>query len=248
MSFGWHPREHRKALDGMLMLTLEERGAYNTCLDLIYDREGPIPDDPRWLSGWMGVSARKWSMIRASLIVKGKLFEIIVNGLPSLMNQRAAIELENQAKLSRKLRENGAKGGRKVAEKAPNPKENNGEAQALGSAPLKLIDKDIDSRGSDVPPDGETSGAEAPVIDPNAKAWRDGVDLLVAMSGMSAKSARTFIGGLLATYGIEARDLLSAIGEGFNSQTQDPKGLLTAAAKARGKRRQTGPPRRVGWV
>jgi uncharacterized protein YdaU (DUF1376 family) len=141
VSFGWHPREHRKALDGMLMLTLEERGAYNTCLDLIYDREGPIPDDARWLSGWMGVSARKWFVIRASLIVKGKLYEVSLNGLPSLMNQRASIELENQANRARKLRENGAKGGRRVAENEKNDSKNNGEPQALGSAKVQLKTK-----------------------------------------------------------------------------------------------------------
>jgi hypothetical protein len=89
----WHPREHRKALDGMLMLTLEERGAYNTCLDLIYDREGPIPDDARWLAGWMGVSVRKWASIRSALIVKAKLFEVSLNGIPSLMGDRSCEEI-----------------------------------------------------------------------------------------------------------------------------------------------------------
>src|SRR5258708_975767 len=107
-AFGWHPREHRAALDGMLMLSLEERGAYNTLLDLIYDRAGPIPDDARWLSGWMGVSLKRWAIIRAILLMKGKIYEVNLNGSPSLMNQRAAIEIENQAKLSRNLRENGA--------------------------------------------------------------------------------------------------------------------------------------------
>lgn len=118
----------------MLALTLEERGAYNTCLDLIYDREGPIPDDARWLSGWMGVSSRKWATIRASLIVKAKLFAVNVNGVPSLMNQRAAIELENQSNRSRELAENGAKGGRKVAEQKAKDNKNNAPPQA----PVKL--------------------------------------------------------------------------------------------------------------
>jgi uncharacterized protein YdaU (DUF1376 family) len=135
----WHPREHRKALDGMLMLTLEERGAYNTCLDLIYDREAPIPDDARWLSGWMGVSPRKWAKLRAALIIKAKLYEIVLNGEPCLMNQRAAIEIENQSKRSRELSENGAKGGRKTGETRTKPNENNASAQAPPEAPLKLL-------------------------------------------------------------------------------------------------------------
>lgn len=126
----WHPREHRRALEGMLILTLEERGAYNTCLDLIYDREGPIPDDARWLAGWMGISTRRWSTIRASLIMKGKIFALVVNGEPVLMNRRAAIELENQSKISRERVENGAKGGRTHAETKANLSENNAPGQA----------------------------------------------------------------------------------------------------------------------
>lgn len=136
--FGWHPREHRAALNGMLTLSLEERGAYNTLLDLIYDRSGPVPDDARWLSGWMGCSLRRWAQLRASLVGKGKIYEITVNGIASLMNPRAAIEIENQAKLSRNLSEIGAKGGRKRAENAAASKENKELAQAPAQAPLKL--------------------------------------------------------------------------------------------------------------
>lgn len=138
MNLPWHARNHQDALDGMLMLTLEERGAYNTCLDLIYSRRGPIPDDPRWLSGWMGVSVRRWAKIRASLLVKRKLYEISFNGVPSLMNQRAANELENQSERSRNLSESGAKGGRKSAETRKNSKENNHAGQAPLEASVKL--------------------------------------------------------------------------------------------------------------
>ena len=129
-NFDWHARYHQDALDGMLMLTLEERGAYNTILDLIYSRRGPVPDDCRWLSGWMGCSLRKWSGLRAALIVKGKLHQVEHNGLPSLSNERAQNELETQAKLSRNRAETGAKGGRKRAENAAQSNENSDLAQA----------------------------------------------------------------------------------------------------------------------
>jgi uncharacterized protein YdaU (DUF1376 family) len=149
VTFGWHPREHRKALDGMLMLTLEERGAYNTCLDLIYDREGPIPDDARWLSGWMGVTPRKWAAIRAALIVKGKLYEIAVDAAACLMNKRAAIEIENQSERSRKLSENGARGGRKSAETRTKANENNTPVEATPQASLKLLTRTETKTSSD---------------------------------------------------------------------------------------------------
>lgn len=128
----WHARYHRQALDGMQCLTLEERGAYNTILDLIYDRQAPLPDDPRWLAGWMGVSLRKWATLRATLIVKGKLY-VTPDG--RLANVRADFELETAAELSRNRAETGAKGGRKRRENGTDPNKNND----VGQAGLKLI-------------------------------------------------------------------------------------------------------------
>ena len=69
----WHRRYHSDALTGMLSLTLEERGAYQTVLDMIYDRGGPIADHDRVLAGYMGCSVRKWRSLREKLIASGKL-------------------------------------------------------------------------------------------------------------------------------------------------------------------------------
>lgn len=239
--FGWHPREHRKALDGMLALTLEERGAYNTVLDLIYDREGPIPDDARWLAGWMGVSIRKWSSLRSALIEAGKIFAVNVNGIDCLMNRRAAIELENQTKLSRKLSESGAKGGRKSAETKAKANENNEEPVARLPARLKLM-TETGTEGSET----KVSGGEPP-HDPDKEAWTEGPVILVSQGGMSLEAARKFFGKLLATNGLQPRDLLGAIGEAKANCTMDPQAWFTKAAAAR-QRRQTGPPKRVGFV
>jgi len=35
----WYKRDPNAALEGMAVLTLEERGAYNTVLDLIYTHD-----------------------------------------------------------------------------------------------------------------------------------------------------------------------------------------------------------------
>lgn len=134
----WHARHHRDALNGMQSLTLEERGAYNTILDLIYDNEAPLRDDPRWLAGWMGCSLRKWATLRATLVEKGKLY---VTSDGRLANVRADSELETAANRSRNFSESGAKGGRNRAENAAHANENSG----LGQARLKLINKDSNS-------------------------------------------------------------------------------------------------------
>jgi uncharacterized protein YdaU (DUF1376 family) len=117
----WYKRYGADFVHGTLGLTLEQKGAYSLCLDLIYDRGGPIPDDARWLAGVCGCSVRKWNSIRALLLEAGKLVEI--DG--RLTNFRAEKEIENAAKTSRKLAESGAKGGAKRAEKLGDYSENN---------------------------------------------------------------------------------------------------------------------------
>jgi len=133
MSGRWYKRCGADFIHGTMMLTLEEKGAYSLCLDLIYDRGGPIPDDARWLSGVCGVSIRKWSVIRERLVSLGKL--TAVNGLIS--NVRADLEIVSSELQRRNQAESGAKGGRKRAENAGQPLQNNDLAQAT----LKPIDK-----------------------------------------------------------------------------------------------------------
>lgn len=108
----WYRRCGADFIHGTMNLSLEEKGAYSLCLDLIYDRGGPIPDDARWLSGVCGVSIRRWNGIRQRLIDAGKLS----NSDGFLMNPRAAHEIVSAELSSKKLSESGAKGGRKRAE------------------------------------------------------------------------------------------------------------------------------------
>lgn len=126
MSARWYKRCGADFIHGTMMLSLEEKGAYSLCLDLIYDRGGPIPDDARWLSGVCGVSIRKWNAIRDRLISLGKIYA--ENDL--LSNVRADFELVSTELSSRERAESGAKGGRKRAENACQSAKNNDLAQA----------------------------------------------------------------------------------------------------------------------
>ena len=92
----WYKRYPDDALTGMQELTLEERGAYNTVLDLIYSRAGEVPDDDRFLSGWMACDARVWRRVKAELVRKGKIR--IVDG--RVTNGRAEAELARQSEAS----------------------------------------------------------------------------------------------------------------------------------------------------
>jgi hypothetical protein len=130
MSLPWHARNHQDALDGMLMLTLEERGAYNTILDLIYSRQGPIPDDARWLiysrmdgrASAGGTRSAPACSSRASSTSQPQ--RRAVADEPARRNRD-----RKRRETSRNLSESGAKGGRKSAETRANISENNGEGK-----------------------------------------------------------------------------------------------------------------------
>lgn len=148
----WYKRCGADFIHGTMMLTLEEKGAYSLCLDLIYDRGAPIPDDARWLAGVCGVSTRKWSAIRERLLSLGKI--AVSDGL--LSNSRADFELVSAALSSRERAESGAKGGRKRAEKEVEPNENKhlGQAELKGEGSLDKIREDKKEGETNVSPRG----------------------------------------------------------------------------------------------
>jgi uncharacterized protein YdaU (DUF1376 family) len=160
----FHKRYHSDALAGFMALTLEERGAYQTLLDLMYDRGGPIADNERLLAGYMGVSLRKWKSLRDDLIGKGKI-HLTDEGL--LSNSRVEKELENDVKTSRKHAENGLKGARKKHETPKNFNENSesGVARLEQNSGLP----DTRSHIPDIPPTPNADeGDEKPRSDPSA--------------------------------------------------------------------------------
>ena len=70
----WYKRDPDAALAGMAELTLEERGAYNTVLDLIYSTAGNLHDNDREIAGWLRCDIRIWRRIRRRLVELGKLY------------------------------------------------------------------------------------------------------------------------------------------------------------------------------
>jgi len=85
----WYKRDPRAALIGMMGLTLEERGAYNTILDLIYINDGSVTDDTEYLCHALNCNVRTWKRIKAKLLERGKLYP----HAGCLRNERADIEV-----------------------------------------------------------------------------------------------------------------------------------------------------------
>lgn len=120
MSLPYYKRFPRDFLEGSIGMSLETKGAYAIVLDLIYMRDGRLPDDARYIAGQLGCSVRKWTAIRSELIDAGKL--TVTNGI--ITNFRADYLTEE----SRKYQD-------KQAEIAGNPRKNNPLRQPQASQP-----------------------------------------------------------------------------------------------------------------
>ena len=227
-------------------LTLEERGAYNTLLDLIYENGGPVFDDERQLAGEMGVSVRKWRQVRAALIARGRIYCI---GGVALMDALAAEEIEKQQERRRLNAESGATGGRKSAEKRAKPKENSEGGQAVAQGSLKLETEDSsDPNGSGAarPVEAEVLKSEIPDREGrNKEAWTWVVRLLVERGGMRPEPARKFFGRLLSAYKLEAGCLRKAILAAEEVGTTDPRAYLTRAAASTAEKLKTMLPKEI---
>lgn len=118
----------RDFLDGTAGMSFEQKGAYRLVLDLIYLQGGQLPDDARYISGYLGCSVRLWNKLRNELISLGKLSA--ENGIIS--NFRADKELIISKTLQDKNRENGSRSNK-----------NNKLSKAMG--PLTRVNTDTDT-------------------------------------------------------------------------------------------------------
>lgn len=156
----WYKRDPTAALEGMMVLTLEERGAYNTILDLIYARDGRLADDERFLAGWMRCDIRVWKRIRARLLELGKL--AVEDGF--LTNRRATSEVDEALHRGLSRREAGATGGRKSGEvrrKNKDLDEANHEAKSNTTTPTPRKKKEEDTPLAALDPLGDVRVEDA---------------------------------------------------------------------------------------
>lgn len=155
----WHKRYHSDALSGYLELTLEQRGAYTTLLDMLYDRGEPVLENERLLAGYFGVSLRKARSMIDSLIEKGKIYRTDDG---HLSNRRFEKERENALKTARKRAENGSNGGRTRAENEKITNENNVGGQAKLKPSSSLLPEARSQIPEEAPPNplsGEMGGS-----------------------------------------------------------------------------------------
>lgn len=69
----WYKHDPNAALAGMMGLTVEERGAYYTLIDLLYARDGHVRDE--LVCKALACNPRTWRALKRQLIEKGKVWE-----------------------------------------------------------------------------------------------------------------------------------------------------------------------------
>lgn len=155
----WYKRDPSAALNGMMELDLQERGAYNTVLDLIYSRDGNLPDDDRFISGWLRVDVRVWKRIKGTLIGRGKLY--VEGGF--IRNARADVEV--LAALSRvtSAQEAGLASARSKASKSDNktPKNNDMSPTDVGTTVSTPVSTNHNHNQIEEEPNGSPSRERA---------------------------------------------------------------------------------------
>lgn len=91
----FYRRDPNKALSGMIGLSLEERGVYNTVLDMLYQTWRPLEDDRRYIANWCGCAVQKLNPIINRLLERGRLITFEEGGRTYISDE--AFETERKA-------------------------------------------------------------------------------------------------------------------------------------------------------
>lgn len=91
----FYRRDPNKALSGMIGLSLEERGVYNTVLDMLYQTWRPLEDDRRYIANWCGCAVQKLNPIITRLLARGRLITFEEGGRTYISDE--AFEAERKA-------------------------------------------------------------------------------------------------------------------------------------------------------
>lgn len=132
----WYKRYSDAAIAGMTELTLQERGAYNSIIDLLYSRDGDVSgEDDAALARMLNCHKSEWKAVKAKLIAKGKIW---LTSEGKLTAKRVENELKDRAKRS----ETNSKNVGKRWEKIQKDNENNDPSIQRASAVVIPIEEE----------------------------------------------------------------------------------------------------------
>ena len=129
----FYKRDPDAALAGMAELTLQERGAYNSIIDLLYSRDGALPNDDTMIRRVLGCHGHEWRAVKAKLIAKGKIW--IEGGYLKAKRVESVLkEASNFSQTQRKRATNRWETERKLRAKSEKDEQN----QQLDNATAKM--------------------------------------------------------------------------------------------------------------
>lgn len=97
----FYRRDPGLALQGMSSMNLEERGVYNTVIDLLYLTWRPLEDDRGYIAGHCRCAVQKLNPILNRLITAGKLVTFVEDGRSYISNptfERERVDVKGPAK------------------------------------------------------------------------------------------------------------------------------------------------------
>jgi hypothetical protein len=154
----FYRRDPSKALSGMIGLTLEERGVYNTVLDLLYSTWRPLEDDRAFLANWCGCAVQKLNPIVRRLIEKGRLITFEEGGRNYLSDEafeaeRATVKGASDTRSGRA--QVGGKSG-EVEEKSAGVGQNPAllDGSTEEKQPVTALEKSREEKNTPLPPEG----------------------------------------------------------------------------------------------
>ena len=117
----WYKRDPDAWMGGVVGLPPEERGIYDTVIELLYSRDliVPPPDDDRFWARVCCCDPRTWRRVRDNLLAKGKLY--LEDGV-RLMARRVREEFERarrRIEVSSESRQKQLQNQRKAPELTP---------------------------------------------------------------------------------------------------------------------------------
>lgn len=187
----YHLRFHGDALGGYELLTLEERGAYTTILDQMYDHGGPVRDDVRNACAWLNCDVRVWKRLRAALVDQHRKLRSYTDerGVSWLVNDRVQTELKlaTYAELTANLGDKFPIATEQLSPKsAENRSENNEPTKTENPVCVPLIPSPIPSTPLAPKGDGRLFDDEEPEPEPadEAQAAFDGWNAMARSCGL----------------------------------------------------------------
>lgn len=103
-SYTWFILDGRKGMHGM---SLEEKAVYRDVLDLIYQKNGHVPDDDKFIAGWIGCDVRIWRRIKDALVAKERIY--IHAGM--VRDSKADVRVAKEVAMATSQRQNSLLGG-----------------------------------------------------------------------------------------------------------------------------------------